>query len=86
LENPTSTSATVLFNYTKIGSAAISTAQAENYLLYGTGFNGEVFWIYWTRARAYPPNDVMPGVIPFTVHWLLESFRVIRARTCSDSV
>ena len=58
----------MLFNYTQIGSAAISTAQAENYLLYGTGFNGEVFWIYWTRARAYPPDGVMPTVTFGSAH------------------
>ena len=63
---PSNSNADFLVNYSSIGSTT-STIDNPYYLEYITTYasssTSDMFSIYWTRMRAYPPNGVMPAVI-----------------------
>ena len=62
---PSNSNADFLINYSSIGSTT-STIDNPYYLEYITTYasssTSDIFSIYWTRMRAYPPNGVMPTV------------------------
>ena len=53
-------------NYTNFYTASGQTIDSASYIQYETTYasssTSDVFSIYWTRVRAYPPNGVMPSV------------------------
>lgn len=67
IESPSASSANVYASYNQIYVATgLSTTLSNNWLDYAVS-NQEQYYIYWTRARIAPPNNIQPTVTIGTV-------------------
>lgn len=62
IESPSQSTANILMTYNQIYVATgLSTSLLNNWIDYAVA-NAEQYYIYWTRGREYPPNNIMPTV------------------------